>query len=180
MDLRIREAVRTDACPIARVQVGAWRSTLVGIVPDDYLAGLSYGEQVAHWDAVLTTDRPSNCNFVAETVCREVVGFATAGPTRGASQIHRGELYTVYLLNDYRRFGAGRRLLNSVAQRLHRTGIASMLTWVLKDNRPARQFYEALGTEYVGQQPIEIGGKSPSAVSYGWSNITELMDRRLV
>ena len=38
----IRTAILADIPIIARINVDTWRSNYVGIVPDDYLAGMSY------------------------------------------------------------------------------------------------------------------------------------------
>ncbi len=40
--MRIREARLEDASAIARVHIDAWRETYQGIIPDTYLAQLSY------------------------------------------------------------------------------------------------------------------------------------------
>jgi hypothetical protein len=42
MSLVIREAAPADAPGIARVHVDTWRTTYQGIVPDQFLARLSY------------------------------------------------------------------------------------------------------------------------------------------
>jgi hypothetical protein len=39
----IREAQIDDAVALAGIHVDSWRTTYAGIVPDDYLASLSYG-----------------------------------------------------------------------------------------------------------------------------------------
>jgi hypothetical protein len=45
----LREARPADAAKIARVHVDGWRTTYRGIVPDDYLAALSYEAQERSW-----------------------------------------------------------------------------------------------------------------------------------
>ena len=40
--MRIRAAKPADAGSLARVHVDSWRSTYTGILPDEFLAGLSY------------------------------------------------------------------------------------------------------------------------------------------
>jgi hypothetical protein len=42
--MRVREANPTDAAAIAKVHVDSWRTTYKSIVPDDFLANLSYEE----------------------------------------------------------------------------------------------------------------------------------------
>ncbi|MCY4370896.1 MAG: hypothetical protein OXF41_16100 [bacterium] len=76
IDMRIREATEADIPSLARVHVDSWRSTYAGIVPDEYLSGLSYRDRESFWEAVLTTARPGIGNFVAETPSGDVVGMA--------------------------------------------------------------------------------------------------------
>ena len=174
MDVRIREAVATDAGPITRVHIDTWRTSYAGIVPDEHLTGLSYERREAVWVHILTSDRPTECNFVAEKCGGEIVGFAGGGPERDGDSIYRGELYAIYLLQEYQRGGVGRRLACAVARGLLAVGFDSMLLWVLEENHPARRFYESLGGRQVGRKTIEIGGADLVEVSYGWRDITSL------
>ena len=174
MDVRVRAANPSDACPIARVHVDTWRTTYTGIVPAEYLAGLSYRDRESRWEEILRTDQPAKSNFVAETEEGDIVGFAGGGPERGGSRAYLGELYAIYLLEGYQRNGVGRRLVSAVAQRLLVDGLRSMLVWVLQDNHPACRFYESLGGQEVGRKTITIGGTDIVEVSYGWRDVAGL------
>ena len=63
-EVRIRQAVDTDATGIARVHVDSWRSTYAGIVPAEHLAALDYDRREANWQRILA-DRRQNV-FVAQ------------------------------------------------------------------------------------------------------------------
>ena len=63
-----------------------------------------------------------------------------------------------------------------MTQRLLADGFNSMLLWVLEDNQPACRFYESLGGGQVGRKTITIGGADLVEVSYGWREITGLID----
>ena len=125
MTLRVRVANLDDAGPIARVQVDTWRTTYAGIVPTEYLAGLSYRDRESKWTDILSAGRPVESNFVAETDGGEVVGFAGGGPEREGNPTFRGELYAIYLFEEYRRAGVGRRLVSAVARRLLDAGVGA-------------------------------------------------------
>ena len=176
MSIEIRAAVPEDAASIARVHVDSWQSTYAGIVPAEYLAGLSYRNRESHWKELLTADRPGTSYFVAETEGGDIVGFANAGPEREGNRTYRGELYAIYILEEYQSMGLGRRLFASVTRRLLADGFNSMLLWVLEDNRPAIRFYESLGGERVGQQTIAIGGAELVEVAYGWKEVGGLVN----
>jgi GNAT superfamily N-acetyltransferase len=179
--MRIRKADVDDAAAIARVHVDAWRTTYVGIVPDEYLAGLSYEQRAQNWRESLADWAGREFTLVAENDQRAIVGFATGGPEREGNAVYRGELRAIYLLADSRRIGIGRRLVAGVAKGLFDAGFDSMLVWVLSDN-PSRRFYEMLGGKFVTEKVVEIGGVRLIEVAYGWQNVRQLtglkMDHR--
>jgi L-amino acid N-acyltransferase YncA len=173
IDMRIRQADVDDAAAIARVHVDAWRTTYVGIVPDEYLAGLTYEPREQMWRESLADRARAEFTLVAENDQRAIVGFATGGPEREGNAVYRGELRAIYLLADSRRIGLGRRLVAGVAKGLIEAGFDSMLVWVLDDN-PSRRFYEALRGKFVAEKVIEIGGARLIEVAYGWHDIRQL------
>ena len=138
------------------------------------MAGLSYRVSESRWIHILTTDQPGTSNFVAETAGAETVGFAGGGPEREGNRTYPGELYVIYLLEEYQRKGVGSRLVSAVAQRLLTDGFESMLVWVLAENHPGRRFYESLGGTLVGRKTVTIGGVDLVEVSYGWRDIVDL------
>jgi GNAT superfamily N-acetyltransferase len=165
-----------DASAIARVQVDSWRTTYAGIVPADYLARLSYGQQGQLWGHYLCTLSGAAAMYVAEAATKEVVGFAHCGPERSGNPLYTGELYAIYLLAAYQRQGLGHQLTTAVANGLLHHGLSSMLVWVLAAN-PSRAFYEALGGQHVAEQEITIGAARLTEVAYGWRDVRELAVR---
>jgi L-amino acid N-acyltransferase YncA len=164
--MRIREATVADARAIAEVHVTAWRVTYAGIVPAAHLASLSVEERAGRWSKILT-GQDGTFTYVAVDEDGQIVGFASGGPQREGDPAYVGELYAIYLLPDHKGKGYGRRLASTVARRLAREGMPSMLVWVLAENY-ARGFYERLGGALVGEQPITIGGAELREVAYGW------------
>ncbi len=147
----------------------AWRTTYRSIVPDSYLAGLSYERNEQFWRRALSDPGEKTCCFLAVDADGSAVGFATGGPERSGDPLYRGELYAIYILQQHQRRGIGRRLTAAVVRRLRADGMDSMLVRVLAEN-PSRRFYEALGGVYLRQQEIVIGGKMLVEVAYGWQD----------
>jgi len=145
----IREACIDDAVGIAKVHVDSWRTTYAGIVPDEFLANMSYDRREEQWFNELnnpTTNRMFT--YVAENDLQQVIGFVNGGPERNSDPIYKGELYAIYILKHYQGQGIGYRLTKTLMERLLQAGMNPMLLWVLADN-PARHFYEALGGQQV-------------------------------
>ena len=166
----IRPAQIEDAPAIARVHIDTWRTTYVGIVPDEHLANLSYPRCEARWIEHLSNPKNER-TIVIEGQTGQVVGFSSGGPVREALGNFDGELYVLYITKSFQGMGYGRLLVTHVALDLAGRGFHAMLIWVLKDN-PACHFYEKLGGRRVGEKVVEIGGKQLLDVAYGWPDLT--------
>lgn len=165
----IRSAIFDDAAAIAHVHVEAWRTAYREIMPAAFLDSLSEKERRDAWHELLTKDAPEEFNIVAESD-GSIVGFARGGPERTSDPDFAGELYGIYLLEEFRGRGIGRALFQTSAERLITLGMDSMKVWVLRDN-PSRAFYERLGGVLVGEGTHTIGEMQMPQVAYGWTRL---------
>lgn len=161
----IRTARLEDAEAIARVHVASWRTSYAGIIPDEYLANLSVERRIQVWQRTLGD--PTLFVYVAEDEAGQMTGFANGGPERTGDPLYRGELMAIYLLEEAQGRGLGRRLLETVAQRLRELGYEKMLIWALAAN-PAGGFYRKLGGVPLREQIIAVGGIELPEVAYGF------------
>jgi GNAT superfamily N-acetyltransferase len=173
----IREANLNDVQAIARVHVDTWYTTYKGIIPESYLAKLSYQQREIAWQKIIE-DTMSSSQFVdvAENNSGEIIGFANSGKERTSDRTYKGELYAIYILAAYQRQGIGYKLTLSTVDKLSELGFNSMLVWVLADN-PACRFYETIGGQKVYEKQIERGGVILKEIAYGWQDITSVRDR---
>jgi GNAT superfamily N-acetyltransferase len=170
----VREATQDDVPAIAKVHVDTWRTTYKGIVPDEYLANLSYQRRENNWHKIFNNaSENGDFTYVAEEKSGQIIGFANGGLERTGDSVYKGELNAIYILQSSQCKGVGRRLFGTVVEKLNQIGINSMLVWVLNDNFACR-FYEALGGKRVYDKPIEIGGVMLTAVAYGWVGINNI------
>jgi ribosomal protein S18 acetylase RimI-like enzyme len=168
--MKIRAATPIDAAQIARVHVDSWRSTYRDLLSGDYLASLSYEERAKRWTQVLELEAKRNFAFVVENDQGNIVGFVDSGPEREGRPGYDGELYAIYLLEEYHGHGWGGQLFERAKADLSERGYAAMMLWVLKDNR-TRGFYERMGGVMIGEKEAEIGGTKVIEVAYGWEKI---------
>ncbi|MEG4021489.1 GNAT family N-acetyltransferase [Microcoleus sp. S13C4] len=172
----VREAKIADAPAIARVNVDTWRTAYRNIVPTDYLAQLSYEKRESNWQEILVNaEKSKNFVCVAENDSGELVGFAAAGCERTGKYVYQGELFAIYILEEYQRQGTGRQLVRTVATKLAELSLNSMLVWVLGDNS-AYKFYELLGGEKVDEQQTSRAGVALKEIAYGWKDIAVLIN----
>ncbi len=169
----IREANLADVSAIAKVHVNTWRTTYRKIMPEDFLANLSYEKRETGWIQILSNTAQDNFTYVAEDV-EQIVGFANGGLERTGDPVYKGELNAIYILEKYQRQGIGHNFVSIVAARLVQAGISSMLVWVLADN-PACRFYENLGGQKVKEKQMDRGGVQLVEVAYGWTDTRSLI-----
>ena len=174
ISLTVRRAVPRDAGPIGAVHVAGWRSAYAGILPDHSLTRLSAAQQGAQYDRDI---RAGRAVFVATAVhpgeADQVVGFTTVGRPR-TEGLGDGEIETLYVLDDYRDQGIGRRLLQTGAGHLAAQGCESVFLWVLRDNQ-SRWFYERLGGRVARVGTTPVGGVAVAQIAYVWPAIAALV-----
>ena len=172
--MRIREAKGNDSAAIARVHIDSWRTTYREMVSTDHLASLSYEDREQRWQEFFSATDVLQFAYVAEYDEQLVVGFASGGSNRDIGSVYEGELYAIYLLEEYQHKGIGRELTRAMVARLLHEGMSSMQVWVLADN-PGGRFYESIGGHRLKEQEIVIGGTTLIEVAYGWSDLSVLV-----
>jgi len=167
----IRKALPVDAKGIAKVHVDSWRTTYKHIFPEDYLQSLSYESREKLWDSVI----PNGYVYVAENSQGDIVGFSSGGKERtGDYPGYEGELYAIYLLEEYQGRGIGRQLVKPIIEQLTDDGINSMTVFVLENN-PSKNFYQSLGAIKIDQLQDTLAGKEVIELVYGWKDISKVI-----
>jgi GNAT superfamily N-acetyltransferase len=169
----IRKAVPDDAAGVAKVHVDSWRTTYKGIVQEEYLESLSYDRSEERWRNRFAKNPAEYAMFVAENEVGQIIGFADGGPERSGDCDYNGELYAIYILQEYQRKGIGKRLFGHVVSHLASNNFHGLMVWVLNDN-PSRLFYESLGGQLVRNKTVEIGNQHLHECAYGWRDLTSL------
>ncbi len=164
---RVREMTLDDCARVAEIRVRGWQRAYEGLIPRAYLDGLSVAEDTERRRRTLREGDGSVVNLVAEHA-GSVVGWACHGPHRD-DEVRSGdvELYAIYVHPDRLGRGVGQALLRESLGRCAAEGRERMLLWVLKENAPARRFYERAGFRPDGaEEPFEAGGASVPEVRY--------------
>jgi GNAT superfamily N-acetyltransferase len=172
--VRVREARQADAAAIARLHLDNWRIAYRGIVPDDLLDGITEESRRQYWDGVLATPNGAEFVYVAEDEGGWLIGIASGGPELGGDEPYQGELYVLHVRPDTQGRGVGRALMRTVAERLARDGITTLLVWMLRENASARRFYAAMGGKFVREQPAMFEGIMLMDAGYGWLDTSGL------
>ncbi len=118
----------------AYVHWKSWQESYRGIVDDGYLDRMTIRrcEEMA-------SCYPEN-TLVAKDGAR-VIGFACAGAVNG--EIDAGEVYALYVLEEYQHQGIGYALMRRALDEL--AGCRVVYLWAFKENVKAIRFYECVG-----------------------------------
>jgi len=164
----IRPSKRTDARSMSRIYVKTWQDTYLSVVPYAYLLTMSVSQHENAFYNELKSRRITS--FVAEDAGR-VIGFITGGYERHGDDIYCGEIFTLYVLKNSQRRGAGTKLVSALAAQFNRDGIYSMLVRVLKLN-PYRRFYSKINGTYLKAERLPFAGEVMEVETYGWLDAT--------
>jgi ribosomal protein S18 acetylase RimI-like enzyme len=170
--ITLRRARLSDAAAIGAVHVAAWRSAYPGILPETYLAGLSATRHARNYEASIAAGK-TVLVAAPDSGTPRVVGFATVGGAR-MDGLGDGEIETLYVLDDFRDQGVGRRLIRAAAARLASAGCRSAYLWVLRDN-PSRFFYQHIGGQEVARGHTRVAGVTLPQIAYSWDPIDRLL-----
>ncbi len=140
-DWHITPLVAADCDDLGRVHMHIWREAYAGLMPADYLAGLSDEHSAENWRRGL--EQPDGADLEALTLVARrlgrIVGFASAGPSRDDDAPTEWELYVVNLVSEVHGTGLADHLLDRVL------GDRDASLWVVEGNARARAFYARRG-----------------------------------
>lgn len=175
----IRAAETRDGGAIGALHVASWRETYAGILPDALLAGLSVEARGAMWGGAIADPEAfgGGAVFVAEESGR-MLGFGACGGQRDAGLARcgfGGEIGALYVLRAHQGRGIGRGIMAALAGALTERGHKGASLWVLRENAPARRFYEELGGAEVGERIERQGDAALVEIAYGWRDVGLLL-----
>jgi GNAT superfamily N-acetyltransferase len=136
---RLAPLAATDCDELGRVHMAVWREAYAGIMPADYLAGLSDEKCAARWRSIAAAPRAEGGTLVVHDPAGRIAGFASAGPSRDDDAPTPWELYAVNLAAHARGTGVADALFDLLV------GDRDASLWVVEANARARAFYERRG-----------------------------------
>ena len=169
---RIRLAKVGDANGISAVHIATWRSIYAGLVPDRVLTRMSEERTAMVWEREIAASSDGRRVHVALASDDRVVGFVSHGAARDPAMGIDGEVFTLYVLDDFQGNGLGRALLTEAFRHLLGRGMASAMIWVLARN-PSRFFYEAMGGRRLAEREEVLWGERMPEIGYVWRDLGE-------
>ncbi|SDE44573.1 GNAT family N-acetyltransferase [Auraticoccus monumenti] len=157
----VRAAEPGDAVAVAEVQTLGWQQGYAGLLPQDYLDGLSLAAAEERWRTQLVRADRTTDELVA-VVDGRVCGIAVVGPSAdpdAPDDRSRGELFALYVRAEHWGRGLGHALHQQALHRLRDRGFTRATLWVLRGNERACAFYRRHG--WVGDRLVKTDDRGP-------------------
>ena len=172
----VRLATVADGNRIGEIHVQAWHEAYAGLLPAARLAEFGVRQRATMWQGAIAKGTTRGV-FVVEDRGR-LTGFGACAHQRTpalAAMGFSGEVTALYILRAGQRRGAGRLLMRAMARRLIAEGERGMALWVLRDNPPARHFYERLAGTVIASRGGDPRSGDDAETAYGWRDLGALM-----
>lgn len=168
---KVRPGKISDIEPLSKSYAESWRTTYQGLAPDVFTNGMTpQAAQQIFKESLEATDWAYFLH-VAEAEDGRIVGFADGGKERSRPEAGIGELYAIYLLKDFQRQGLGKKLFAAGTESLIKSGMNSMIVWVLAQSLN-HHFYESLGgKKLAGIKTLDVAEHKIQLVSYFWEKL---------
>lgn len=172
MEIHIRRAIKDDIPGIAKVHVDSWKTTYKGIFADEILENITYEQREKQWENIFQQEDKYQYRFVAETLDGKIIGFIDGGRERSGAYNCDGELYAIYLLQEYQGMKIGQKLFQVFLSECINNDMQSLLVWVVTNN-PSKKFYEKYNLEKIDTKFLERLNIEETA--YCWKDINNII-----
>jgi GNAT superfamily N-acetyltransferase len=174
----IRTSTLSDANEVAEIHVKSWQQSYRSIIDEHYLQNISCGDRLELRNKILQSNDSNQIHLVA-VYDGKIIGFCDAGPAFENNATYRGEIYAIYLLEEFKKMGIGQQLLQASHEFLAQKKLLPYVAWVLKANHSACAFYQKNGGILSGEKIEEIGNKSYTEVAYIFGNSINIRTSQL-
>lgn len=161
----IRRMNIEDSEMVTDVLINTWETAYRGIVSDDCLDNLDR-------EALSERRKTQYKDYIVACLDDKIVGYCWYVNDNSFSQEAPDvdcEIVALYVLPELKRKGIGRELFAYALDDLKRQGRKKMVIWCLKENYPARKFYEQMGGVIMGEHKTHIGNQDYDEVGFSYS-----------
>jgi len=160
----IRSAGAADAATLARIKLDCFRQTFLGgYLNVPYSAeNLAVFEAEAYSETAVAAELadPARAQWVAEAPDGSIVAYVHVGPCKlphADVRADPGEIYQLYVLEDWQGHGLGRRLMDVALDWLAKHRPGPVWLGVYSENLRAQAVYARYGFVKVGDYEFRVG-----------------------
>ncbi len=166
MGIIIRKALPQDAYNYTVCHISCWQSAYKGIVPDEFLKNMSteIERRFEKYKKALATVGDSE--YYCVTYAERMIGFIIIDKSHDEDKSGVGEIWAIYLIEEFCGKGYGKEMLDFAIKELKRLKPKEIYLWVFEENNRARQFYEKFNFSFDGTKREVNYGKSLVQLRY--------------
>ena len=167
--MNIREAKVEDMSFIVDINIEMWRKTYKDIMKEEIFL---MREKNRENSIIIMKEKLLSKEYFYKVVSidNKIVGFISYGKSRDVEADNLGEIYAIYILEEFQKNGIGEKLVSYAKDDLKEKGYSSLVIWTLEENRN-RKFYEKIGGKEFSNRQIDILGQNLKEVGYLYENI---------
>lgn len=154
---KIRKKEYKDCISVVKIITKTWQQTYEGIMDEKYLNELSYNENERILNAQRSFKNETDQEFVLE-LDGIVIGFIRVGKSSYDDLKSVGEIFALYLIEEYKNRGFGKKLFLKGVSYLKENGYENIIVGCIKENL-SNQFYKHMGGKIIGERKYERAGK---------------------
>ena len=164
--MNIREANAEDIESIANLYVMNWKKTYIGLLPDNFLNGLTVNKGINKWKEYL--DKEKHRIFVAYEN-EKFLGFSACKEDEELKNC----LYldSLHVSEASRGKGVGTKLINTVGSYAYIKGYEHMSICIIKGNDNAKRIYEKMGAKHYKDFIDYFGDTESKSEKLIWNNL---------
>jgi len=136
-----------DAAGIAEVQIGAWRQSYAGVLPEEVLAGLDRDSLVLAWGREITQPAEARQRILVALDEEAVVGYVLTAPATDpdCNPAIDGEIDDLTIATEHEHNGHGSRLLHAAIDTLRADKFERAIVWLTSTDDARRAFLTESG-----------------------------------
>lgn len=144
----IRYAEITDAEEILKINVNSWKLTYKNIFPREFLDNICNDEEKFKEKAKKISYKIQQYNnYIVAVYNNKIVGFCNFGESKKDDYKNYGEIYALYVDNEYLNNGIGSQLFSKSVE-IMKDKYIDIIVSCLKENS-ANKFYLKKGCKFV-------------------------------
>lgn len=155
MFMIIRKAKSSDAREVIEINIKTWNTTYKGIIPDYVLKQREMLKEESIKKCEKTVELRDNVLVIEYD--NKMVGVVSYGKAKLTDKEDYGEIYSLYVLNEYHGKNIGKSLFLAAREELVKKGYPKLILSCIKAN-PSNGFYKKMGGKVERVIISNIGG----------------------
>lgn len=177
MDYEIKELTYDSITDYMKVNTKSWQETYRGIINDEFLDKINneIDKNIKKQQDKFYTESSTYQRYILY-VNDKPVGMFSIDKGSLEQYPESGEIVSLYLLNEVKGQGYGKKMFLYALEQLQKIGYKSAVVCCLKLN-PTNEFYKYMGCQYISTRIWTVGNQELDENIYYIENILDVLNK---